>query len=108
MSDVRFRTFAIANAIGGIIWVAVVSGLGFAAGTSYERIEKILGNTSWVITGVVVLAVALLVVQHRVRRRRAVDATGPSTERHEGDNAAEGTWSTASTSAADEPGRHEA
>lgn len=78
MSDVRFRTFAIANAIGGAIWVAVVAGLGFAAGTSYERIEKILGNTSWVITGVVVLAVVLLVVQHRMRRRRAVDPVAPS------------------------------
>lgn len=58
--------------------MAVVAGLGFAAGTSYERIEKILGNTSWVITGVVVLAVVLLVVQHRMRRRRAVDPVAPS------------------------------
>ncbi len=71
MSDVRLRTFAIANAIGGTIWVAVVSGLGYGAGTSYERVERILGNTSWVIMGVVVLVVGALVVRHRVRGRRA-------------------------------------
>lgn len=69
MSDVRFRTFAIANATSGTIWVAVVAGLGFAAGSSYERIENILGNTSWVITGVVGLAVAALVLRHRVKAR---------------------------------------
>ncbi|MBE7163441.1 MAG: DedA family protein [Williamsia herbipolensis] len=83
MSDVRFRTFAIANAIGGTIWVGVVASLGFAAGASYERIEKILGNTSWVITGVVVLAVATLVVHHRFRRRGTApqpDVTGFTTE----------------------------
>lgn len=71
MSDVRLRTFAIANAIGGTIWVVVVASLGYGAGASYERVEKVLGNASWVITGVVVLAVVALVVHHRLRRHRA-------------------------------------
>ncbi|MEH3154605.1 MAG: DedA family protein [Gordonia paraffinivorans] len=70
MSDVRLRTFAIANAVGGTIWVVVVASLGYGAGTSYESVERILGNTSWVVMGVVVLLIVALVMWHGLRRRR--------------------------------------
>ncbi len=40
----------------------------YGPGASYERVEKVLGNASWVITGIVIDAIVGLVVRHRLRR----------------------------------------
>ncbi|GAA2052320.1 DedA family protein [Williamsia deligens] len=76
MSGVRLQTFAIFNAIGGAIWAAVVAGLGYGAGSSYERVENVLGTTSKVVIGVVIVVIAALVVRHRLRRRTIAAAPG--------------------------------
>jgi membrane-associated protein len=59
----RFLAF---NAAGGLAWGAAVVLLGYAAGASYARVEKLVGRDA----AVVVLAVALLaLVVWRLRRR---------------------------------------
>jgi membrane-associated protein len=62
----RFLAF---NAAGGVAWGATVVLLGYAAGASYARVEKVVGRDA----AVVVLAVVVvgLVVWRVTRRRRA-------------------------------------
>jgi membrane-associated protein len=60
----RFLAF---NAAGGVIWAIGFTLLGYVAGASYHRVEKIAGRASAVILAVVILTVLILVI----RRRRA-------------------------------------
>jgi membrane protein DedA with SNARE-associated domain len=62
-----YRRFLVANALGGIVWGAVVVALGYAAGASYKSIEGYLGQGSAaLVAAVVVLAVAVWAVRrHR-------------------------------------------
>ncbi|WP_052688793.1 DedA family protein [Williamsia herbipolensis] len=71
MSEVRLRTFVIANAIGGTIWACVVGSLGYIAGKSYKTVEKDLGYTSYVFIALFVVVALGLYIRHRVRARRA-------------------------------------
>jgi membrane-associated protein len=62
------------NAAGGIAWGATVVLLGYAAGASYQQVEKTLGRDS----AVVALAVVVLaLVVWRIRRRRRDDRGKP-------------------------------
>lgn len=70
MSDVRLRTFVVANAIGGTIWACVVGSLGYIAGKSYKTVEKDLGYTSYVFVGLFVVAIVALVIRNRMKKNR--------------------------------------
>lgn len=72
MSRMPYPRFLFFNASGGLLWGAAVALLGFFAGNSYSAVANTLGRTSAVILAVLVLAV--LVVWHRARRRRAREA----------------------------------
>jgi membrane-associated protein len=80
MSGMRYRTFLIFNALGGIVWGTTYVMIGFAAGASYTHIAARIGTYSLVIVGVLVaLIVVLVLVRHRRQHRRwgqtaAVDA----------------------------------
>lgn len=67
LSRMPYRTFLLFNAIGGIIWSAVVVTAGYVAGASYQAVEKKLGTSTAI--GAAVLVVALL-VWWRVREAR--------------------------------------
>jgi membrane-associated protein len=63
-----YRRFLAFNAAGGLAWGAAVVLLGYAAGASYARVEKVVGRDA----AFVVLAVAVLAfVVWRVRRHAA-------------------------------------
>jgi len=63
-----YRRFLVFNAVGGIVWGAVVVALGYAAGASYKSIEGYLGQGSAaLVAAVVVLALAIWAI----RRHRA-------------------------------------
>lgn len=68
MSGMRYPTFLAWNAAGGIAWGATVVSLGYAAGTSYGRVEKWLGQGAAVAVAAIVV-VGLIV--WRVRRHLA-------------------------------------
>ena len=74
MARLPYRTFFVWNAIGGIIWATTFVVAGYLAGESYRRIEQYLGRGALALTA---LVVALLVVVHFVRKRRA-SASGTS------------------------------
>ena len=62
-----YRRFLVFNAVGGIVWGAVVVALGYAAGASYTSIEGYLGQGSAALVAVVVvLALAIWAIRrHR-------------------------------------------
>ena len=70
MSHMRFRTFVIFSFLGGTVWGTMWVSIGFAAGASYSKIEKAAGTWSLVILGVVVVAVAVLIVFRKRKERR--------------------------------------
>ena len=64
----RYPVFLLYNAAGGIAWGTAIVLIGYVAGASYARVEKLVGRGA----ALVVLAVVLVaLVVWRVRRRRA-------------------------------------
>ncbi len=72
VAGMRYRTFVIYNIAGGIAWAVSMSLLGFLGGQSYMQVEKVAGDISYVILGVVVLALAVFLV-YRKRKEKAID-----------------------------------
>jgi membrane protein DedA with SNARE-associated domain len=62
-----YRRFLVFNAVGGIVWGAVVVALGYAAGASYKSIEGYLGQGSAaLVAAVVVVALGIWAIRrHR-------------------------------------------
>jgi membrane-associated protein len=73
ISRMRYRTFLLFNALGGLIWGVGFTLLGYFAGSAYQKVEKTAGTAVAVTVAVVV--VAAVVVWH-VRRRRREDEPG--------------------------------
>lgn len=73
MSGLPYRSFMVANVIGGVSWAAAVVMLGFTAGAGYRIVERRLGLGSELLLAVVVLLTAVWVVRARRRRRVAAD-----------------------------------
>ena len=70
LSRMPYRSFAIWNFTGGIIWGALFVTLGFIAGNSYEELAHAVGRGAAVVVGVVVV-VMLGVWQVRKHRTAA-------------------------------------
>jgi membrane-associated protein len=78
MSGMRYRTFIVYNAAGGIAWGTTFVLIGYAAGTSYTKVARTVGVYSLVILGVVVAAViAFLLVRRRREERKWGKKTPP-------------------------------
>jgi membrane protein DedA with SNARE-associated domain len=67
MSGVRYRTFLLYNAVGGVIWGVGYTMLGFVVGLSFEHIVSVVGRWSILVVAVVVVGV---VAVHLLRRRQ--------------------------------------
>ncbi len=64
MSQLRFTA---ANVTGGALWAITMAALGYAAGASLGALERRLGLGSEILTGVIVVAIVVLVVRSRRR-----------------------------------------
>ncbi|MFC7485185.1 DedA family protein [Knoellia sp. CPCC 206453] len=62
-----YRRFLAWNAAGGVLWSAVVVSVGYAAGASYAKVEKVVGRDAAL---VVVAIVVIGIVVWKVRERR--------------------------------------
>ncbi len=71
LSRMPYRRFLAWNAVGGVVWGAGFTMLGYLAGDSYQRLEKGIGRGSAVLTGLIVVAALLL--WHRSRRAARQD-----------------------------------
>lgn len=67
MAKLPYRTFAIWNVAGGVLWATAIVLAGYAAGDAYKRLERYLGRGALALLAVIVIG---LVVRHFVARRR--------------------------------------
>ena len=67
MSKMDYRSFLIANAIGGLVWGIGFTLLGYFGGNALHKIER---SASWVGIVVLVLVVAAFVTSHILKKRR--------------------------------------
>ncbi|HZQ92363.1 MAG TPA: DedA family protein [Terriglobales bacterium] len=66
----HWRKFAIFNFLGAVVWVSVISGLGYLFGGQFERLERLMGRANAIIA---VAAVVLIYWTVRAYRRRMQD-----------------------------------
>jgi membrane-associated protein len=66
VSAMRYRTFAVWNALGGACWATLFVLLGYFAGASWHRVESYANTVSWILVGVgAAVLVGLLYLKHR-------------------------------------------
>lgn len=67
LSLMRYRTFLVWNALGGLAWGVTFSLVGYFAGASYQKVASSIGEGAAVVVAAVVV---VAVVAWRIRRRR--------------------------------------
>ncbi|MEY9840437.1 DedA family protein [Streptacidiphilus sp. EB103A] len=86
VSDMRYRTFALWNVLGGAFWATGFVLLGYFAGAGWHQVEHYASLASWIFVGVIVVAVgALLYLKHRAEKRSSsrFEETAEADEAHE-------------------------
>lgn len=76
MGEMPYGTFTLYNATGGIVWAVVFGAVGYLFGKNLERLQNIVGDASWLLAAVVVVAIVGLWIW---RRRREAKITEDST-----------------------------
>ena len=71
LSGMRWRTFALYNAAGAIVWATAMSLVGFFFGESWTLLEKWVGLGGLIALGVVGLAFLLVTLLHHARALRS-------------------------------------
>lgn len=70
VSAMRYRTFALWNVLGGVVWATGFVLLGYFAGAGWHRVEHYASVASWIVVGVVVVGIAgLLYLKHRSEKK---------------------------------------
>src|SRR5205823_3743307 len=69
-SGMPYRRFLLWNAMGGLIWGPTFVFLGYLAGSSYQRVEKIAGRASLVLLLIAVLVAAVVTVARAAAKNR--------------------------------------
>ncbi|MFD4552994.1 DedA family protein [Streptomyces sp. NPDC058469] len=81
-SRMRYRTFLLFNALGGLVWGVGFTLLGYFAGSAYTRVEHTVGRALALVLAAVVIAA---LVAWQLRRRRAHREAGDSSHSVAGD-----------------------
>src|SRR6266516_3940040 len=77
ISEVHYPAFLAYNVAGGTLWGAGFAVLGYIAGASYHRVEKIAGQAGLVLLGVIVAGlIASRLVRHLAARSPGLKAVG--------------------------------
>jgi membrane-associated protein len=80
-----YRTFAVYNIAGGVLWATGVAVLGYGAGGAYQAAESTAARAGLILLGAgVVGAAAAAAVHHRRRRHHGRPAPGPRGHRGPG------------------------
>ena len=76
MNQMRWKTFLLYNALGGIVWTLYVSLLGFFAGRvlhdHFDQVELLVRMIGWAGLGICVALIIGAVVIFRIRRARRI------------------------------------
>ena len=70
-----YRTFAVYNAAGGVLWATASVLLGFTAGGAYRTAERVVGQAGLVLLGAIVVGATAMALVHRWRRDHRRQAT---------------------------------
>jgi len=78
VNQMHWRTFFIYNAAGGIVWATIYGLLGYYAGRyfhdNFAQVEHFAGTLTWLVTGLIIAAVAVILVTVYLRRRKRANA----------------------------------
>lgn len=81
VNQMRWRTFLLYNAAGGILWAIIFGVLGYYAGRifhdNFAQVERLASTFSLIVGGIIVVVVLLIVIFY-VRRRRRQNAQATS------------------------------
>jgi len=78
MAEMNVPRFLAFTTVGVTAWVAAVSSIGYVLGSNWNSMTRAIGDTGYVIAGVVVAAVAVLIVHaYRTRRSSASSQSTP-------------------------------
>ena len=69
MAKLPYRTFAIWNITGGILWATTMAVAGYFAGNAYQRLEKYIGDGALALLAVVIIVVVVRHLRHERRKR---------------------------------------
>ena len=69
MSRMHYTRFLIANSIGGLIWGAGFTALGYLGGKQLPLIEKYASYFSWGVLALLLVVITTLVVRHQLKKR---------------------------------------
>lgn len=70
-SGMAYRKFLVFNLAGGLVWGIGFTLLGYAAGSSYQRIEHLVGTGAAIAVGaIVVAALVVWVIRRKAKERR--------------------------------------
>lgn len=69
MARMPYRSFAVANAAGGVVWGTTMALAGYLAGSSWHTVERDISTTGLVIT---LAVIALFFIARVIRRRRSL------------------------------------
>jgi membrane-associated protein len=72
-AKMRYRTFLLWNALGGITWATAFILIGYLAGTAWQRVESYANNAGYVLFGVIIVAAIGFFLWNR-RRQAKKDA----------------------------------
>lgn len=78
-----YRRFLPFNAIGGVLWGTAFTLVGYLAGASYERVEKLIGRGALVVAALVVTAVIVAAIILHRRREKSLEEAGEREEDRE-------------------------
>jgi membrane protein DedA with SNARE-associated domain len=77
ISEVHYPTFLAYNVAGGTLWGAGFAVLGYVAGASYHRVEKVAGQAGLILLGVIVAGlITSRLVRHFAARSPGLKAVG--------------------------------
>jgi membrane protein DedA with SNARE-associated domain/membrane-associated phospholipid phosphatase len=72
MSDVHYPTFAAYNVASGVLWGSLFAALGYVAGASYQRVEKIAGRIGLLLLALIVMGLVASRASRRLPSIRAL------------------------------------
>lgn len=81
VNQMKWTTFLVYNAAGGILWATCFGLLGYFAGRvfhdNFAQVEHLARNVSWTVSGIILVAVAVIVTIILYRRKNSHKARQP-------------------------------
>jgi len=83
-SRMRYRSFLLWNALGGVTWATAFTLIGYLAGTAWKRVEHYTNVVSYALFGAAVVAIVGIIVWNRRRQaKRDVETEAALARQHE-------------------------